>query len=201
MAAGVPIPLPQCAFLGHAIKFAGSSGKAQSAATVSTRKRPTTYLKSGKNSSENEGLLTRRTCLRSILGITSLTLMSSEKDGANSQRRKIWPPPYMRKAFARGMATGMADYEAAISSRKRRLFSSCLAPGQTVLDLGIGAGPNMAYLPSGTKCTGLDPNEFMAPYAYRTAEQQVPRGIQLTIVDGKAESIPFPDATFDAVIR
>lgn len=105
----------------------------------------------------------------------------------------------MKKAFASGMATGMGDYELAVSARKRALFST-LPAGARILDVGIGAGPNLAYLPRHSVVTGLDPNQFMFPFANKKAAELVTRGIQLDVVQGAAEDIPFDAAVFDAVI-
>jgi Methyltransferase domain len=105
----------------------------------------------------------------------------------------------MRRAFAQGMESGMGDVELAVAARKRSLFA-LLDPGSAVLDVGIGTGPNLVYYPRDTRVTGLDPNEFMKPFAMEKARNLVTRGIQLDIVQGSAEAIPLADASFDAVV-
>lgn len=169
--------------------------------TTAARSTNTTHSAPGLGGLPEKRNISRRSCLRGIIGLSAVIAMANDAKAEAFRRPRRWPPAWMRKSFAEEMETGMADYELAVSARKRSLFSSNLLPGQKVLDLGIGTGPNLAYLPSETKCTGLDPNEFMAPYAYRKAKTQLSRGIELSIVDGCAESIPFPPASFDAVIR
>lgn len=78
------------------------------------------------------------------------------------------------------MATGMDRYEADIAPVKKRLFSR-LIDGNTgfqgrpldVLDVGVGAGPNLRFLPPAAvrSVTGVDPNPAMAPYAAAAADQ------------------------------
>lgn len=105
----------------------------------------------------------------------------------------------MKKAFANGMAFGMGDYELAVAQRKRRLFAS-IPPRSRVLDVGIGAGPNLPYLPDDCEVTGLDPNPYMFPFADKRAAGLASRGIRLEVVEGAAEAIPFADGSFDAVL-
>lgn len=108
----------------------------------------------------------------------------------------------MKKGFAQGMETGMGDYELAVSQRKRKLFESLNLPDGSlrVLDVGIGTGPNLVYLPADTSCVGLDPNPFMFKYAEQKAAGLVTRGLSLKLLQGDAESIPCDNNSFDAVI-
>lgn len=108
----------------------------------------------------------------------------------------------MKKSFAQGMETGMAEYELAVSERKRKLFENLnVSDGSlTALDVGIGTGPNLVYLPANTSCVGLDPNPFMFKYAEQKAAGLATRGLGLKLLRGDAESIPCDDASFDAVI-
>jgi SAM-dependent methyltransferase len=120
-------------------------------------------------------------------------------DNATGPREPWWPPRALRKAFALAMETGMGDYELAVAARKRKLLSG-IAPNSRVLDIGIGTGPNLAYLPENTNCVGLEPNEFMQPYASQKASRLAMRNISLEVMRGKAEDIPAPDESFDAVL-
>ena len=48
--------------------------------------------------------------------------------------------------------------------------------------------------------TGIDTNSAMAPYALEAADAAgLPRR-NLTLVDGDAQRLPFPDESFDAVV-
>jgi hypothetical protein len=129
--------------------------------------------------------------------------MSADPESAGREEttpRKVWwPPTAMKKMFACSMETGMGDYELAVASRKRKLFAR-LSQHTRILDIGIGTGPNLAYLPSNVYCIGLDPNEYMRPYAVRKASDLIMRNIELEILQGNAEAIPAADENFDAVI-
>ena len=73
------------------------------------------------------------------------------------------------KFFASAMATGMKEYEAAIAPVKRQLWLDCFASGDlshttTVLELGIGTGPNLQFYPpsSDLKVIGKHVRQFWA---------------------------------------
>jgi arsenite methyltransferase len=77
-----------------------------------------------------------------------------------------------------------------------------LRPGEAVLDIGCGAGMDTLIAaqmvgPSGT-VTGIDMTPAMAAKARRSVAEM---GLTtVTIVEGSAEELPFPDAAFDVVI-
>jgi len=62
-----------------------------------------------------------------------------------------------------------------------------------VLDLGSGTGRNLPLLPHGARAVGLDPSLD----ALKRARRRAP-GVPL--VAGRAEALPFRDATFDTVL-
>jgi SAM-dependent methyltransferase len=87
---------------------------------------------------------------------------------------------WYRSAEARAMATSMGGYEAAIAARKAALFARVFGGGGgangagaadgnaaqqlDVVEVGVGAGPNLRFYPSGggvRSVTGVEPNEFM----------------------------------------
>ena len=77
-----------------------------------------------------------------------------------------------------------------------------LAPGERVLDLGSGAGTDslVAALMVGSEgsVTGIDMTPEMVEKARAGAATL---GLQnMTFVEGEAETLPFPDESFDAVI-
>jgi ubiquinone/menaquinone biosynthesis C-methylase UbiE len=103
----------------------------------------------------------------------------------------------------------MADYEAAIAPVKRMLFGQLadnLQPPSgrpaRVLEIGIGTGPNLSYYPlgSGVSITGVDPNPYMLPYLRSNAVQLGWPEDRLEWVEGRAEALPLPDASVDAVV-
>jgi demethylmenaquinone methyltransferase / 2-methoxy-6-polyprenyl-1,4-benzoquinol methylase len=68
-------------------------------------------------------------------------------------------------------------------------------PGDTVLDVAIGTGAVALELLRQKGCTvvGLDPS----PEMLAEARRRLPPDVRL--VEGRAESLPFPDGVFDAV--
>ncbi len=77
--------------------------------------------------------------------------------------------------------------------RQQALLRAGLAPGMTMVDVGVGTGlvasQAVAILGDASKVTGVDPSPGMMENA------KVPAGVKL--LAGKAEDIPFPDASFD----
>ena len=72
-----------------------------------------------------------------------------------------------------------------------------LASGMRALDLGTGTGSvarGLALL--GLEVTGIDPSDALMDEA-RTLDAQA--GVSVDYVLGKAEALPFPDASFDLV--
>lgn len=77
-----------------------------------------------------------------------------------------------------------------------------LAPGERVLDLGSGAGTDSLVAaqmvgPTGS-VTGIDMTPEMLATARAAAAEMDARNVQF--VEGEAEALPFPDASFDVVI-
>lgn len=77
--------------------------------------------------------------------------------------------------------------------RGEALKRAGLKPGMRILDVGAGTGLVTAeavkIVGEATLVTGLDPSPSMI------ANAKLPDGVQM--LNGTAESIPFPDATFD----
>ncbi len=68
----------------------------------------------------------------------------------------------------------------------------------TVLEIGPGAGANLAYYPPHIRWIGVEPNHFMHPYLYQEAEQ---RGLQsIELHEGTAEHLSLESATIDTVV-
>ena len=81
--------------------------------------------------------------------------------------------------------------------RWRRFLVSRIdvGPRETVLDVATGTGAVATELVRQRGCTvvGLD----QSPEMLAVARRRVPAGV--TLIEGRAEQLPFPDATFDAL--
>lgn len=83
---------------------------------------------------------------------------------------------------------------------EQQLLLEMLGPvtGKMLLDVGCGDGALIVQLAQqDAVVTGLDPDPTMLAAARQRAETA---NVQLRLVDGKAEALPFPDATFDRVL-
>src|SRR5260221_14517100 len=67
----------------------------------------------------------------------------------------------------------------------------------TVLEVGAGNGLNLAYSRDVDRLVALEPDRYMLEHLRRRAKQV---RYPIEIVEVGAENLPFPDATFDAVV-
>src|SRR5438552_14176164 len=73
-----------------------------------------------------------------------------------------------------------------------------IAPGTRLLDVGCGAG--QLTLPAarrGIKVTGLD---LAANLVQQARSKAAAEGLAIQVDEGDAESLPYPDASFDVVM-
>jgi ubiquinone/menaquinone biosynthesis C-methylase UbiE len=84
--------------------------------------------------------------------------------------------------------------------RREILQVAALQPGESVLDVGCGTGSLLIEaarsLGSGSRLHGVEPSSEMLVHAQHKAQQHIP---EINFVQGSADQIPFPDATFDVV--
>ncbi|NUP49262.1 MAG: class I SAM-dependent methyltransferase [Catenulispora sp.] len=67
-----------------------------------------------------------------------------------------------------------------------------------VLEIGAGNGLNFGRYPDAVKhVTAVEPEPTLREYAESAAEAAA---VQVTVVDARAEALPFPDGAFDAAV-
>jgi len=99
-----------------------------------------------------------------------------------------------RRAIAAIYRPLIARHERFVASYKRDLFRGISG---RVLEIGPGPGSNLAYLSDVDHWVGVEPNRFMHPMIRAELAR---RSIDGTVLEESAESLPFEDETFDAVI-
>ena len=85
-------------------------------------------------------------------------------------------------------------YAASVRGRKDSLFSGL---NGTLLEIGAGAGANLPQVPRAVRFVALEPNPFMHPYLVARAREL---NRPVAVIQGAAESLPFPDESLDAVL-
>ncbi len=107
------------------------------------------------------------------------------------------PRPELRSDFD----SLAGDYAKFRTSYSGELFDAILTYGRIpvggrVLDLACGTGLGMAaYVDRGFEVVGVD----VAPAMMEQARAALPAGARVTFVPGRAETLPFADASFDLV--
>ena len=67
-----------------------------------------------------------------------------------------------------------------------------------VLEIGPGAGANLAYYPNQIDWIGIEPNPYMHPYLEKEAQKH---GLsQIKLLQGTAEDLPIEDESIDTVV-
>ena len=116
----------------------------------------------------------------------------------NSSHRTAAPPTlrpknsWYSRLFAKLMSREFDDEESV--ARKRVLLGSLHGD---VLEIGPGAGPNLAYYAPDVRWIGVEPNPYMHAYLTATAAKHG-RTVDLRL--GHAEQLPAADASVDAVV-
>jgi ubiquinone/menaquinone biosynthesis C-methylase UbiE len=101
-----------------------------------------------------------------------------------------------RGRFNAWFFTAFDRYIAHITARQKRHAFGDITAGD-ILELGAGVGANFAFVPPGARLTAVEPNRAMHPGLVRRAAE---RGIDLELVPAVGERLPFPDASFDAIV-
>ena len=66
-----------------------------------------------------------------------------------------------------------------------------------MLEIAVGTGRNLPFYPEGARLTGVELSPKMLEIAHRRARGL---GIEADLRVGDAQSLPFPDASFDTVV-
>jgi SAM-dependent methyltransferase len=85
-----------------------------------------------------------------------------------------------------------------VSASEEVVRAADVGPGQDVLDVATGTG-NAAILAAqrGAKVTGID----LTPELFDAARKRFGEaGLEVDLIEGDAEDLPFPDASFDRVL-
>jgi SAM-dependent methyltransferase len=108
------------------------------------------------------------------------------------------PLPHHYGLYARFLAWALArpggGYDAFVEGRKQELFQGLAG---TLVEIGAGGGRNLRYLPPHLRVVGVEPNPFMHPYFLSEARRW---GRAVSLVRGRAEALPFPSDSVDAVL-
>lgn len=163
------------------------------------------HKSSSKSNPPQSHNLSRRRICKSLLAALALSGESINKVRAEQspeQQSKLLKPvgkylsDLQKSTVAAIIERDVVKYGRLFEDRKRKLFAS-ITEGSTVLDVGIGCGPNIPYMPKNVQLIGVDPNEFMQPYAEKRASST---GTNLKFLIGQSEMLPLPDSSCDAAI-
>jgi ubiquinone/menaquinone biosynthesis C-methylase UbiE len=106
----------------------------------------------------------------------------------------------------------MAGYESVIEERKTELFTRAFSnrTGKVdVVELGAGTWPNAKYYDMVASTTnfgvsvdvyGVDPNEYMTPYALGNFEKVKSDKVKYDPLRGVSENLPFEDGSVDVAV-
>ncbi|CAL9240026.1 unnamed protein product [Arabidopsis halleri] len=111
-------------------------------------------------------------------------------------------PDWYKELFAWFLSTGMRSYESEIADYKRKLFEKLAGKAETVLEIGVGTGPNLKYFAGNENvCVfGMDPNHKMEKYACESAREAGMKPENFRFIQGVGEAIPLDDDSMDAVV-
>jgi len=122
-------------------------------------------------------------------------MLTSEQDHRIGREGELRPNVLQRVLAAMYDRFNAAVEETALSARRRTLLSNARG---SVLDVGAGTGANLAHYPSTVdRIVLIDPDPGMLA---RAALRLPIPGVSVEVRLGSAESLPFHDQEFDAVV-
>jgi ubiquinone/menaquinone biosynthesis C-methylase UbiE len=113
-----------------------------------------------------------------------------ERDRQNARRRRAWDKQAPK-------------YDKQIGWFERHLFGEdnrqwvCSRADGDVLEVAVGTGLNLPFYGKNVRLTALDLSPAMLAIAKQRAEEL---DIAVDLREGDAHQLPFPDASFDAVV-
>ncbi|HEX7596929.1 MAG TPA: class I SAM-dependent methyltransferase [Polyangia bacterium] len=116
------------------------------------------------------------------------------KTESQFQNPPLSPANWYKRLFAYMIANSGRQYDSIAAERKRRLFGGLRG---TILEIGPGAGPNLAFYAPDIRWVGVETNPAMLPYLQQEA-RRLGRPIELR--DGGPEILPAESASVDAVV-
>lgn len=81
--------------------------------------------------------------------------------------------------------------------RLQAMQRMAIAPGDRILEVGVGTGINLSLYPRDCAVTGIDLSDSMLEKAYERVAEKAMRNVRLFQMD--ATSLTFPDDSFDIV--
>ncbi|MES2179191.1 MAG: class I SAM-dependent methyltransferase [Gemmatimonadota bacterium] len=125
--------------------------------------------------------------------------------GLKAEAQKQWTDDACGYAGGAGFEQGSAEYFAAVDRDRYEIYAPWMKTvmgydgyrGKSVLEIGYGQGTDlMQFAKGGAKVTGVD----LSPTHQRLARKRFElAGIPADLRLADAETLPFPDATFDVV--
>ena len=73
----------------------------------------------------------------------------------------------------------------------------CSQASGEVLEVAVGTGRNFTFYPAGIRLTGIELSSEMLGIARRRSAEV---GLQVELLQGDAQALAFPDASFDTVV-
>ena len=83
------------------------------------------------------------------------------------------------------------------AGRLQAMQRMAIAPGDRILEVGVGTGINLGLYPRDCTVTGIDLSDSMLEKAYERVAEKTMRNVRLLEMD--ASRLTFPDDSFDIV--
>jgi ubiquinone/menaquinone biosynthesis C-methylase UbiE/predicted ester cyclase len=130
-------------------------------------------------------------------------LLRRAVDRVTGRFRKECPmPPSETERIRRIFDKQAPQYDKSMSRFERWLFAGnrewiCERARGEILELAAGTARNLSFYPDDVKVTGVELSPEMAELGRRRAADL---GLEIDMQVGDAESLPFPDQSFDTVV-